>query len=63
MTDLAATIWRPTSGNGEAGQSDDALFITEANDYLVTQDSNNLQVEAGSYTKLPATVWVESEGS
>lgn len=62
VVELSATIWRPTSGIGEAGQSDDAVLITQDSFTLTTQDGIELQIQPASYTRLPATEWIESEG-
>jgi len=62
MVDLAATIWRPTIGEGEATQSNGALITTESGLNLTTESGLLLQIEDGSYTELASTVWVESEG-
>jgi hypothetical protein len=62
MTDLDSTVWRPTSGNGEAFQSDDAVITTQDDFILITQDGLQLQIQPAAYTKLAPTDWVESEG-
>lgn len=62
MVQLPTTIWRPTSGIGEAGQSDNALITTQSGVILATQDGIDLRIQSASYTRLPATDWVESEG-
>jgi len=62
MTNLASTVWRPTSGIGESGQSDEALLTAQNDVVLCTQDGVDLRIQSGSYTRLAATEWVESEG-
>lgn len=62
MVNLADTIWRPTSGNGEAGQSDDSVITTQDDFILITQDGYQLQIQPGTYRKLAPTEWEESEG-
>lgn len=62
MVQLPSTKWRPTSGIGEAGQSDSASITAQNDNILITQDNMTLIVEKASYTPLPATDWVESEG-
>ena len=62
MVDLASTVWRPTGGVGEAGQSDDAIITTQSGVSIAAQDGIELQIQPASYTRLDPTEWEESEG-
>ena len=63
MADLPATVWRPTNGNAELGNGGTANLTTLSGDNLVTLAGDQLITLDGTETVLPATEWVESDGS
>lgn len=58
---LPATIWRPTSGNGEMGIAGDDSITTISGLLLTTLSSRQLITLTSTYTPLPATVWTEND--
>lgn len=58
-----ATIWSPSIGNGEYNQTG-INTITDASGNLLTDASKNTVVDNGlTFTQVPATVWVSSDGT
>lgn len=60
-TNVPTTIYRPTDGNGEVGQSDSSLIDTEAGLDITTEAGVSLIIEDGSFTQVPASVWSEDD--
>lgn len=60
-TNVPQTIWRPTNGESEMGQSDSENITTISGLFLTTLSGNDLIVAPGSYTSKPATVWHEDD--
>lgn len=61
-TNVPVTIWRPTDGNAEMGQSDSENITTLSGLNITALNGDELIVAPGSYTPKPATVWVENDG-
>lgn len=62
-TNVPVTIWRPTDGESEMGQSDSENITTLSGLNITTLSGNELIVGPGSYTPKPTTVWTEDDGS
>jgi hypothetical protein len=58
---VPVTIWAPTDGNGEMGQSTGATIETESESVLTTEAGTEIVIEDASLTTIPATVWVEND--
>ncbi len=61
-TNVPITIWRPTNGNSEMGQSNSEDITTLSGLGITTLSGNQLIVALGSYTPLAATRWSEDDG-
>ena len=61
-TNVPVTIWRPTNGNSEMGQSDSENITTISGLFFTALNGNELIVAPGSYTPKPATVWTQNDG-
>lgn len=61
-TNLPATLWRPTDGYDEMGQSDSGDITTLSGLGITALSGIQLIVLPGSYTPLPATGWSEDDG-
>lgn len=61
-TNVPVTIWRPTDGNDEMGQSNSENITTLSSLLITTLSGSQLIVAPGSYTSKPATVWSEDDG-
>lgn len=63
MADLPATVWRPYLGNAELSSTTPSTLVTLSGDTLITLSGDILITLDGTESLLPATVWVESNGS
>lgn len=63
MTDTAATIWTPKSGNGEYSASSSANLVDNNSNQLVDASGNSLVSSDSAFTQEPATTWSTSDGS
>lgn len=61
-TNVPVTIWRPSNGDAEMGQSDSEDIVTLSGLGITTLSDEQLIVAPGSYTLKPTTVWVENDG-
>lgn len=61
-TNVPVTIWRPTDGESEMGQSDSENITTLSGFNITTLSGTSLIVAPGTYTPKPVTVWVENDG-
>lgn len=61
-TNVPATIWKPTDGNSEMGQSDSANITTLSGLLITTLSGLDLIIAPGTSTLIPATVWIENDG-
>lgn len=59
--DVPTTIWSPTSGNGELSLSNNALIDTESGLDIITESGLSLIIEDSTFTKIPASVWIEDD--
>lgn len=57
-----ATIWQPTSGNGEMGQQGTFDLITLSGNFLVTLLGSKIILDTSIYSIIPATTWIEDNG-
>lgn len=63
MTQIATTIWRPTSGNGEMTDPGVSNIVDPSGTFLV-DPSGNFVVDTGTLlTGIPTTVWIENEAA
>lgn len=60
---VPVTVWRPTNGESEMGQSDSENITTLSGINIATLSGNELIVAPGDYTPKPATVWHENDGA
>lgn len=60
---LPVTIYRPTNGVDELGQSDGADITTLAGVGITTLAGVQLTIADGSVTEFPATTWAEDDGA
>ncbi len=61
-TNVPQTIWRPSLGDAEMGQSDSEDITTLSGLGITSLSGSQLIVAPGTYTNKPATVWVENDG-
>jgi len=54
-----ATVWRPTDGHSEMGQSGSDDITTLSGLSIITLGDDNLIVAPGTTTRIPDTIWVE----
>lgn len=59
---VPVTIWRPTNGDAEMGQSDSEDITTISGLGITTLSGSQLIVAPGTYTPKLATVWEEDDG-
>lgn len=60
-TNVPATIWQPSPGNGEMGQGGDENLATLSGLQLVTLSGNSLVTLLSTFTPTPSTVWTEND--
>ena len=61
-TNVPVTVWRPSNGDAEMGQSDSEDITTLSGLGITTLSGDQLIVAPGSYTPKPASVWSENDG-
>lgn len=59
---LPATVWQPTSGNGEAGNQGVVLLTTEDDVVITTESSIPISLEYATFDQLASTIWTEDDG-
>lgn len=54
-----ATIWKPSSGNGEYGLGTNDDIIDPSNNFLVDPSGNQVVSTDSTFTQVPRTEWTE----
>ena len=63
MSDIARTVWRPTTGVGEYGQGTVDNIVDPSGVDIVDPSDVQLVSPDGSFTDIPKTVWTSEDGS
>lgn len=59
--DVPVTIWRPTDGNSEMGQSDNGNIVTLSGVLITVLNGSQLVIDSGTSTPVPATIWEQDD--
>lgn len=62
-TTEAATIWVPSSGEGEFTSGSVNNIVDASGNQLADSSSNLIADSGGIFTPVPATTWTENDGS
>lgn len=62
-TTEAATIWSPTSGEGEFTSGSSLDIVDSTGNLLVDSSTNNVADSGNIFNPVSATVWATNDGS